>query len=251
MGERNIAEVSENEEVKDIQEEKGMISFKVFMRFVDKNGDASKVLSKECFDMWVVTRKCPPKQPEESFRRVLTAHICGVDGRRPFPVHIERHLLQILRKKEVWDCFKGTSVSIGVRGFRNQGYHETIGLNNTNIGLARGKKRGLDFCSYPNKSLKLNYAYDSVQEHGFNLPLAGFPMFSPIQVQLQAQLNALAGISAANRFDSSLLANELLLSNLAMSMMPNMDMRNMQSLFNQSREYDWPASVGLTLPKHQ
>lgn len=96
------------------------------MSFVDENGNAERMQSKECYQTWVHTRKSPPKKPQESFRRVLTAHACGVDGRRPFPEDVEASLLKVLRRKEVWDCFKGTGVSIGIRGFRNVGYHEKL-----------------------------------------------------------------------------------------------------------------------------
>lgn len=96
------------------------------MSFVDDSGNAERMQSKECYQTWVHTRKSPPKKPQESFRRVLTAHACGVDGRRPFPEHVEASLLKVLRRKEVWDCFKGTGVSIGIRGFRNVGYHEKL-----------------------------------------------------------------------------------------------------------------------------
>jgi len=61
------------------------LSFKVFMSFLAEDGDASPILSKKCYDTWVSTRKGTLKQPQESFRRVLTAHVCGMDGRRPFP----------------------------------------------------------------------------------------------------------------------------------------------------------------------
>lgn len=102
------------------------LSYKVFMSFVDEDGNAHRILSRECYDHWVSTRKCVLKQPEESFRRVLTAHVGGLDGRRPFPEKVEQSLLKILRKREVWECFRGTGVSIGSRGYRNAGYHESL-----------------------------------------------------------------------------------------------------------------------------
>jgi len=100
-------------------------SFKVFMSFVDELGDSSMILSKECYLKWVSTRKGALKQPEESFRRVLTAHICGLIGRKPFPPDVEANLLKHLRRREIWDCFKGTKVSIGIKGFRKLGFHES------------------------------------------------------------------------------------------------------------------------------
>lgn len=122
-----------------------MISYNVFMSFVDENGDASKLLSKECYKRWMASRRTTPKQPEESFRRVLTAHVCGVDGRRPFPPKVEASLLKVLRKKEVWDCFKDTPYSIGIRGFRNQGLHEASAKSNHRGNLrSRARKKYFD-----------------------------------------------------------------------------------------------------------
>ena len=119
-----------------------MISYNVFMSFVDDNGEASKLLSKDCYKRWMASRRTTPKQPEESFRRVLTAHVCGVDGRRPFPPKVEASLLKVLRKKEVWDCFKDTPYSIGIRGFRNQGLHEASAKSNHKGNLrSRARKK--------------------------------------------------------------------------------------------------------------
>lgn len=98
-------------------------SYKVFMSFAE-GGDSSRVLGKDCYDKWVATRKGTLKQPEESFRRVLTAHICGLIGRKPFPPHIESDLLKLLRERKIWECFENTGVSIGVKGFRKRGFHE-------------------------------------------------------------------------------------------------------------------------------
>lgn len=109
-----------------------MMSYSVFMSFVDGEGKASRILSRDCFTKWLSTRKTFPKQPEESFRRVLVGHICGIDRRRPFPAHVESCLLSVIRKREVWDCFKGTNVSIGIRGFRKQGFHELKRIKNMN-----------------------------------------------------------------------------------------------------------------------
>lgn len=100
------------------------LSYKVFLQFVGTNGEADALLEKACFEEWVATRKTPPQHPAESFRRVLTAHVCGLDGRKPFPKPVEDSLLPLLRKKETWPCFHDTEITIGVRGFRKQGFHE-------------------------------------------------------------------------------------------------------------------------------
>lgn len=105
---------------------KGKVSsYDVFMSFVTEENDASGILSEVCFSKWVSTRKSKLKQPEESFRRVLTAHVCGLIGRKPFPAVIEASLLRSLRKKQVWPCFKQTKVTIGIKGFRKAGFHES------------------------------------------------------------------------------------------------------------------------------
>mmetsp|Transcript_3711 Transcript_3711/g.4955 ORF Transcript_3711/g.4955 Transcript_3711/m.4955 type:complete len:104 (+) Transcript_3711:65-376(+) len=81
-------------------------SIQIFRRYIVKkieNGietfDASEVFSKECFLEWLRTRNQVPKQPEESFRRALTAHIRASDRRSPFSQEEEAAILCILRKK--------------------------------------------------------------------------------------------------------------------------------------------------------
>lgn len=108
-------------------------SLEVFLRFVkereDNSIDASGVLSPGCFDEWVRTRKSMLKAPQESFRRTLTAHVTGLDGRKPFPPKVEQALLIELRQQRIWPCFKGVIVkgrrsNIGMQGFRTLGWHE-------------------------------------------------------------------------------------------------------------------------------
>mmetsp|Transcript_10085 Transcript_10085/g.11605 ORF Transcript_10085/g.11605 Transcript_10085/m.11605 type:complete len:407 (+) Transcript_10085:194-1414(+) len=105
-------------------------SFKVFLSFVkestDGSCDASGILSPACFNAWVDSRKKKPKKPEEAFRRALTAHCRGVDGRRPFEEKVEKNLLKELRKKKPWACFSqsGSRCNIGIQGFPALGYHE-------------------------------------------------------------------------------------------------------------------------------
>ena len=126
-------------------------SYTIFLRYVkyfdgpkgDVECDASGVLSKECYQAWLSTRKTrqflalkfrllfctclAPKKPGEAFRRALTAHCRGIDGRRPFPELVEKSLLRELRKKEQWACFRGYPDDfgcIGIQGFGSKGYHE-------------------------------------------------------------------------------------------------------------------------------
>mmetsp|Transcript_12651 Transcript_12651/g.16438 ORF Transcript_12651/g.16438 Transcript_12651/m.16438 type:complete len:252 (+) Transcript_12651:95-850(+) len=109
---------------------KEVSSFKVFKLFTkyDKENscDASGIVSKECFQKWKESRKKAPKNAQEAFRRALTAHIRGVDGRRPFPEEVEASLLAEVRKKKVWNCFEGCEgCFIGVQGFPSLGFHES------------------------------------------------------------------------------------------------------------------------------
>lgn len=105
-------------------------SYKIFNKYVkyDANSkcDASDILSPPCYAEWVGSRRKLPKKPQEAFRRALTAHCRGVDGRKPFSVEIETSLLIELRKKKAWSCFENCDEcgSIGVQGFPSLGYHE-------------------------------------------------------------------------------------------------------------------------------
>lgn len=114
---------------------KEISSYKIFQTYVkykyDLNSelkcDATEILSKDCYQKWLISRRNYPKKPEEAFRRALTAHVRGVDGRRPFLPEIEESLLCELRKKQQWKCFAGLTKcgSIGVQGFPSMGFHES------------------------------------------------------------------------------------------------------------------------------
>jgi len=110
--------------------------FKDFVRY-KPNGecDASLILSKACYDSWLKTRKRRPKYPEESFRRAVTAHVKGSDGRRPFPPGIEAALLVELKKKQHWPCFSHMENKIGVLGYQKLGYHEERRSEFSTLGL--------------------------------------------------------------------------------------------------------------------
>ncbi|CAK9028542.1 Nitrate reductase NADH [Durusdinium trenchii] len=92
--------------------------------------EAEAIISRDCYEMWLKTRQRALKKPEESFRKTVTAHCTGTDGRKPFPVEVERSILVQLRKQMVWPCFqnrlssRGEKINIGLQGFRGQGYHE-------------------------------------------------------------------------------------------------------------------------------
>jgi len=61
---------------------------------------------------------------EKTFQRVLTAHCTGSDGRRPFDPEEEKAILQAIRLKRQWPAFRGSSLTIGLKGFRGIGFHE-------------------------------------------------------------------------------------------------------------------------------
>eukprot|EP00516_Mucochytrium_quahogii_P005044 CAMPEP_0203756578 /NCGR_PEP_ID=MMETSP0098-20131031/9834_1 /ASSEMBLY_ACC=CAM_ASM_000208 /TAXON_ID=96639 /ORGANISM=" , Strain NY0313808BC1" /LENGTH=535 /DNA_ID=CAMNT_0050648513 /DNA_START=266 /DNA_END=1873 /DNA_ORIENTATION=- len=92
--------------------------------------DASGILSNACYDEWILTRKKALKKPEESFRKTVTAHCTGTDGRKAFPALVEKSLLVELRKQKVWPCFEkrfhanGEKINIGLQGFRGSGHNE-------------------------------------------------------------------------------------------------------------------------------
>lgn len=103
-------------------------SHDVFMKYVEYGNDGtvncSELTGKACYNYWLITRLKKPQNPSESFRRALTAHCRGDDGRQPFPQEVEIALIKHLKVKSTWKCFEGTDVKIGVRGYKAKGYHE-------------------------------------------------------------------------------------------------------------------------------
>jgi len=88
-------------------------SIAVFRRFlvVTKVGDAmlnvdaSRVVSKECYQHWLKTRIGGTNEPERTFQRSLTAHLTGSDGRQAFLSEEEAAILKVVRIKRVWFVF--------------------------------------------------------------------------------------------------------------------------------------------------
>lgn len=101
----------------------------LFNKYIKKDDgeqvDASEVLSVECYTEWLATRKVFPKNPAEAFRKILTGHCRGDNGLLPFAPRVEKAVLEVLRERKVWPCFKGTNIRIGERGLKTQGYWET------------------------------------------------------------------------------------------------------------------------------
>lgn len=105
-----------------------IVNHNVFEQFVftNKDGktDASKILSRECYEAWLASKTSKPKSPEEAFRKALTAHCRGDEGMRPFEPKVEEAVLEQLRARRVWPCFQETGLKIGKRGYRASGYWE-------------------------------------------------------------------------------------------------------------------------------
>eukprot|EP00924_Labyrinthula_sp_SR-Ha-C_P012021 maker-scaffold_26-snap-gene-2.56-mRNA-1 protein AED:0.00 eAED:0.00 QI:100/1/1/1/1/1/4/299/416 len=132
-----VSQVTELPEVKkQRQNPTRLVSYDVFMhhvKFSDAAGedgiDVSGIFDKPCFDEWIETRKRLPKNPAESFRKALVAHVAGKDDRKPFPAKVEAKILERLRVSAPWPCFKGGtdgSERIGERGLKRSslGFHE-------------------------------------------------------------------------------------------------------------------------------
>lgn len=105
-------------------------SFNRFVKYTDGKCDASGILSTECYELWHSTRRILAANPEDSFRRTITAHVTGTKKRKPFSEEVERSLLPRLRARQVWPCFegrtdkKGDPITIGRTGFRAKGHFE-------------------------------------------------------------------------------------------------------------------------------
>ena len=126
-------------------------SIQIFRRFITidtlSSGtvllDASRVVSKDCYQKWLNTRLSTTNGPERTFQRSLTAHLTGSDGRQAFLPEEEAGILKVVRVKSVWFAFKnvyieaniiqnptnrpafrGTRFAIGCKGFRAIGFNE-------------------------------------------------------------------------------------------------------------------------------
>lgn len=116
----------------------GVKSSTVFQEFMTLDPFTNKIsghgiITAECFQRWMSTRKNKIKHPEDSFRRTLLAHIRGSDGRRPFPEEVESSILQKLRtEKTPWKFLKEYRKNYNPtrKGFlaKNYGYHERLKL---------------------------------------------------------------------------------------------------------------------------
>lgn len=116
--------------VEEEEEEEVITPYSIFNSFIKTSPsgkiDASGIVSKECFDSWVASRKENVQHKEKAFRSALLGHLTGRDRRRPFTPEKERAILLVLRQKKVWPCFEGTDLKIGIYGIRKslQGFNE-------------------------------------------------------------------------------------------------------------------------------
>lgn len=98
---------------------------------VTEEYDVKGIFTRKCFEEWKLTRVNKNiSNPEQSFQRILYAHIRGADRRRPFPEPIEKELLLLLRDKEqrkhvFRDMFTASPVHVGRCGFKHLGFHES------------------------------------------------------------------------------------------------------------------------------
>jgi len=105
-------------------------SYEIFESFVTRgfggDVDTSGILTQECFEKWLESRKQPPKNASRAFKDALKSIIKGSNRCRPFPEEIERDLLLKLRRDEEWPCFKNSErISLGARVWDSiTGFHE-------------------------------------------------------------------------------------------------------------------------------
>jgi len=117
-------------ELKNMDERK-LTLLDLFLGYVkyEPNGrvDASGILSKECFEGWLITRETEPIYAPRRFKDAIKGVLSGRKRCRPFPPAVETDLLKHLRQPRVWPCFKDLdNVNIGYKGFETLGYHEKL-----------------------------------------------------------------------------------------------------------------------------
>lgn len=109
-------------------------SLKVFRAHLQRNPDgtinADGVVSKECLEAWVKTRHSLSGGPLKPFRRALTHHLTGVDGRVPFTREEEEAILKVARDRASWANLErecgGHRKQSYLLGFRSKGFHEKL-----------------------------------------------------------------------------------------------------------------------------
>lgn len=114
-----------NSRRKDATKKTSLELFREFMKILpDGTVDASRIVSRECYDAWILSRRQRPTEPEKIFQRTLTSHLTAIDGRAPFRLEEEIGILHVLRAGTRWPCFADCPIRFGCSGFRAFGYHE-------------------------------------------------------------------------------------------------------------------------------
>ena len=110
---------------KDTSRKTSLEVFRAFLLILpDGSLDASRIISRECYNSWLSTRRKQTTDPERTFQRTLSSHLTAVDGRAPFSEAEEAAILHVLRRGTPWPCFDESEVRFGCTGFRARGYHE-------------------------------------------------------------------------------------------------------------------------------
>jgi len=105
--------------------------FESFIRQTPFGYDVSGILSEACYNEWALSHANGKSAPEEAFRKALIMQLtCADKTSIPFREEIESKILNMLRPKRVWECFKnrvtrkGKLCTIGSYGARCKGFHE-------------------------------------------------------------------------------------------------------------------------------
>jgi hypothetical protein len=106
----------------------------------DGSWDASGLLSRECFEAWVASKRGEPKKAEHNFKEAVLGMLRGKScSKTTLPVEMQEALLAEVRQKRVWPCFEGrldeegNPVTIGATGFRGKAEFQA----NSEAALAR------------------------------------------------------------------------------------------------------------------
>jgi hypothetical protein len=106
----------------------------------DGSWDASGLLSRECFEAWVASKRGEPKKAELNFKEAVLGMLRGKScSKTTLPVEMQEALLGEVRQKRVWPCFagrvdeEGNPVTIGATGFRGKAEFQA----NSEAALAR------------------------------------------------------------------------------------------------------------------
>jgi hypothetical protein len=107
-------------------------SLSVFRSFLTPMPDgtiqADRIISLDCYNAWLTSQGFTQrdKTTASKFRRALSNHVTGVDGRQPFEQLEEAAILHVLRQRLPWPCFFPDIIGTPFRSF---GYSEKLLMN--------------------------------------------------------------------------------------------------------------------------